>query len=74
MALAALVKLVQRGEITRDQRVVVVSTASGLKFTDFKVRYHEGRIDGVTSKHPNQPVQLPDEYDKVKRAVFSAID
>jgi threonine synthase len=74
VALAALVKLVQRGEIAKDQRVVVVSTASGLKFTDFKVRYHEGRIEGVTSKYPNQPVQLPNEYDQVKRAVFSAID
>jgi len=52
----------------------VVSTASGLKFTDFKVRYHEERIEGVTSKYPNQPVQLPNEYDQVKRAVFSAID
>jgi threonine synthase len=74
VALAALDKLVQRGEITKDQRVVVVSTASGLKFTDFKVRYHEGRIEGVTSQYPNQPVQLPNEYDQVKRAVFSAID
>lgn len=74
VALAALVKLVQRGEITKDQRVVVVSTASGLKFTDFKVRYHENRVEGVESKYPNQPLQLPNEYDQVKRAVFSAFD
>jgi hypothetical protein len=45
-----------------------------LKFTDFKVRYHEDRIEGVTSKYSNQPVQLANEYDQVKRAVFSAID
>jgi threonine synthase len=74
VALAALVKLVNRGEITKDQRVVVLSTASGLKFTDFKVRYHEGRIEGVDSQYPNQPLQLPNEYDQVKRAVFSALD
>ena len=54
--------------------MVVISTANGLKFTDFKVRYHEGRIEGVTSQYPNRPVQLPNEYDQVKRAVFSALD
>jgi threonine synthase len=74
VALAALVKLVKRGEIKKSERVVVVSTASGLKFTDFKIRYHEGRIEGVNSQHPNQPVTLPNAYDAVKRAVFSALD
>ena len=49
VALAALEKLVARGEITRDQRVVVVSTANGLKFTDFKVRYHEAKLADVPS-------------------------
>jgi threonine synthase len=73
VALAALVKLVKRGEIKRTDRVVVISTASGLKFTDFKVRYHEGRIDGVKSQHPNQPVSLPNEYEAVKRTVLDAI-
>ena len=29
------------------QRVVVISTASGLKFADFKVGYHEGRLTDV---------------------------
>jgi threonine synthase len=72
VALAALVKLVKRGEITKSDRVVVMSTASGLKFTDFKVRYHEGRIEGVASQAPNKPVQLPNEYETVKRALFSA--
>jgi threonine synthase len=74
VALAALVKLVKRGEIKKHERVVVISTASGLKFTDFKVRYHERRIDGVDSQLPNQPVPLPNEYEAVKRAVFTALD
>ncbi|HYW88581.1 MAG TPA: threonine synthase, partial [Chloroflexota bacterium] len=39
VALAALEKLVRRGEIKPHQRTVVISTANGLKFTDFKVRY-----------------------------------
>jgi len=47
VALAALAKLAARGEVTAGQDVVVVSTASGLKFADFKVGYHEGTLAGV---------------------------
>src|SRR6187397_2861180 len=35
VALAALEKLVARGDVKRADRVVVISTATGLKFTDF---------------------------------------
>jgi threonine synthase len=74
VALAALVKLVKRGEIARTDRVVVISTASGLKFTDFKIRYHEQRIEGVHSEAPNRPVTLPNEYEAVKKVLFSQLD
>ena len=73
MALASLTKLVKQGLVQKRDRVVVISTASGLKFTDFKVRYHENHIEGVQSRYPNQPVALPNDYDAVKRAVFEAI-
>jgi threonine synthase len=70
VALAALEKLVARGEITRGQKVVVVSTANGLKFTDFKVQYHEGTLPGVPSpRHGNRPIELPNDYAKVVDAV-----
>lgn len=74
VALAALEKLVARGTIRRGDRTVVVSTANGLKFTEFKVRYHEGRIPGVESRHANQPVELPADYETVKRAVLETLD
>jgi threonine synthase len=74
VALAALVKLVQREEIKKQDQVVVISTASGLKFTDFKIRYHEDRIEGVISKQPNRPVLLPNEYESVKKTVLSSFD
>jgi threonine synthase len=70
VALAALEKLVARGEIKKTDRAVVISTASGLKFTQFKIRYHEGRIPGVESRNPNVPVDVANDYDAVKRAVF----
>jgi threonine synthase len=74
VALASLVKLVQREEIKKTDRVVVISTASGLKFTDFKIRYHEGKIEGVDSQQPNRPILLPNEYEAVKKTVLSAFD
>ncbi len=73
VALAAMVKLVGRGLIQKDDRVVVISTASGLKFVDFKVRYHEGRIRGVQSLSANQPVDLPNQYEAVKESVLGAL-
>jgi threonine synthase len=69
VALAALERLAARGGIRPADRVVVVSTASGLKFAEFKVAYHTGRLDGVAPRHPNVPVELPDDYDAVRRAV-----
>lgn len=73
VALAALEKLVARGEIKKQERVVVVSTANGLKFTQFKIRYHEDRIPEVSSKHRNTPIELPNDYEAVKRAVFEGV-
>jgi threonine synthase len=69
VALAALEKLAARGEIRASDRVVVISTASGLKFADFKVAYHTGRLDGVAVRHANVPVELPEDYDAVRREV-----
>ena len=69
VALAALIKLRQRGAITSADRVVVISTAHGLKFTEFKRKYHERALDEVTADHANLPVELPEDYDAVRRAV-----
>jgi threonine synthase len=69
VALAALIKLRERGLIDASSRVVVVSTASGLKFTDFKLGYHEDGLPGVTPEHANTPVELPNDYDSVRKAI-----
>jgi threonine synthase len=69
VALAALEKLVGGGQIRRGDRVVVVSTANGLKFADLKAAYHAGRIEGVTPRYRTPIVELPNEYDAVRRAV-----
>ena len=73
VALAALVKLRERGVIASSDRVVVISTASGLKFTDFKLGYHESRLPEVTPQHANLPTALPNDYDAVRKAVDSVV-
>jgi threonine synthase len=65
VALAALEKLARKGLVQRRDRVVVVSTANGLKFTEFKVKYHDRSLDGVGSTMANPPVELPADYDRV---------
>jgi threonine synthase len=73
VALAVLEKLARNGTIRSDQRSVVISTANGLKFTDFKVAYHEARLGdlGIASGYANRPVELAADIDAVKRVVFS---
>lgn len=70
VALAVLEKLVKNGTIRPVERVVVISTANGLKFPEFKIRYHEGTLPGITSTYANRPVELAARYDAVQRAVF----
>jgi threonine synthase len=69
VALAALEKLITRGEISRDDRVVVISTANGLKFSEFKTAYHTHRLAGIPGRHANPPVELPNDYEAVRRAI-----
>jgi len=73
VALAVLFKLVARGEVRPTDRVVVISTAHGLKFTGFKVGYHDNALEDVVARHRNPPVELPADYDAVQRAIDRAI-
>jgi threonine synthase len=68
VALAALEKLIARGEIQTTDRVIVISTANGLKFPEFKTAYHTGHLPGMTLRYSNPPVELPNDYDAVRRA------
>jgi threonine synthase len=74
VALAAMEKLVARGEIRTNDRVVVISTAHGLKFVDFKVKYHEMSLEGIESQVPNPPIELPAQYETVRDAMLREIE
>jgi threonine synthase len=65
VALACLFKLRERGLVEPGQRVVVISTANGLKFTEFKVGYHEQRLPGVDGARANAPVVVEPDVERV---------
>ena len=73
VALACLIKLVEAGTIERGARVVVVSTAHGLKFTDSKARYHEDAL-GFPVAHANRPVELPADPEQAVGALHRLLD
>lgn len=74
VALAVLSKLVKRGLIRSKDRVVVISTANGLKFTDFLFQYHQNQIPGVHSDYAFSPIELPPDYEKVREAILREVE
>ncbi|MCC7492056.1 MAG: threonine synthase [Fimbriimonadaceae bacterium] len=69
VALAALVKLVRAGTVRPHERVVVISTAHGLKFAEWKVAYHERALAEFEPQHANPPLALPNDVTAVRRAL-----
>ncbi len=69
VALAALRKLIDRKIIRPKERVVVISTAHGLKFAEQKTAYHLGEIEGVHSKYANQPLEIEARLGTVTDAI-----
>lgn len=74
VALAALEKLRKRQIIGPDERVVVVSTAHGLKFTESKVRYHEKLLDNCKSTYANDVLRLKPNVGSVIDAIRDRIE
>ncbi len=74
VALVALKKLIGRGLIEKHHRVVVISTAHGLKFVDFKAQYHRSELEGIAPELANPPIELPAEYEGVRDRMLREID
>jgi len=72
VALAVLIKLLKAGKISKSDRVVVISTAHGLKFVEMKVKYHQRELE-FPSRHANEPIELPARLDAVKEALQKAL-
>jgi threonine synthase len=73
VALAVLIKLLKAGKIDKSERVVVISTAHGLKFVEMKVKYHQKEL-GFPCRYANQPIDLPARLDAVKDALKRALE
>jgi threonine synthase len=58
VALAATMKLTRNGTIPKGSSVVVISTAHGLKFIDFKLQFHN-----------NPPLEVPASVEAVRAAL-----
>ena len=70
VALAALSKLREKGVVLEQDRVVVISTAHGLKFSRFKVDYHQKDLANVFERYANPPMELPANFESVRTAIF----
>ena len=74
VALAVLEKLISNGVIKKKDRVVVISTANGLKFTDFLFKYHTNQIEGVASEHAFSPIELSANYEQIRKKILEKIE
>jgi threonine synthase len=66
VALGALIQMIEDKSVSRKDRIVVVSTAHGLKFSEFKTRYHKGELDAVNAKYANPISECPADTGKVR--------
>lgn len=74
VALAVLIKMVERKQIQPDDRVIVISTANGLKFPDFKVDYHNVIPNQPPPPYLNLPHELEADYETVLRQIDNHLD
>jgi threonine synthase len=69
VALGALEQMVAAKRIGANERVVIISTAHGLKFSEFKTRYHEKQLAGVESTYANSIIECGADADVVRDAL-----
>jgi threonine synthase len=74
VALAALRKIVERKVIRSHERVVVISTAHGLKFAEQKIAYHSGTLAGIHPSHQNRPVELSADTRQITDAISRHVE
>jgi threonine synthase len=70
VALAAVVKQRALGVIAKGESVVVVATAHGLKFTEFKVATTADTVPSVTLGSTRAPREVPNRYEAVRDAAL----
>jgi threonine synthase len=74
VALAALRKLVEKKVIRGHERVVVISTANGLKFADQKIAYHASALPGIRGTLQNRPVEVVADPKHINDAIARYVE
>ncbi len=69
VALAVLQKLIERNLVKSSDRVVVLSTAHGLKFSEFKAGYHANRLENVEARFARPALELEADLQAVSQAI-----
>ncbi len=67
-AVAGYLKLRRRGVIGRDERVVLIATAHGAKFSQASLDYHRGALPGIEPRYANPTRPLPASLEAVEAA------
>lgn len=70
VAIAAVIEQREHGVIQAGERVVVVSTAHGLKFTEFKVASVQDQIPDVATGGANAPIEVANQWQAVRAAAL----
>ena len=70
-AVAGFLKARGQGIIGRDERVVIVATAHGCKFSQATIDYHGGRLPGVVPRLANRVVEIEADAAAVERLLAS---
>src|SRR5947208_6333282 len=73
VARAATIKLVKANVISPSSRVIVISTAHGLKFAEFKTKLHQGQLPEADPTLQNNLIQVPPDVAAVRAAIDGRI-
>ena len=52
---------------------MIISTAHGLKFVDFKINYHLEQLEGISNQFSNHPIEVEADPDKVMKVLENNI-
>ena len=73
VAITAFEKLVKKKIIKKSDKVVIISTAHGIKFVDFKINYHLEQLEGISNQFSNHPIEVEADPDKVMKVLENNI-
>jgi threonine synthase len=69
-SVAGVKKLLDKGVIKKDEKVVCITTGNILKDPDATINYHLSKIAGLAPKYPNKPTVIDATLEAVKKALI----